>query len=87
MVLQLKGKKHIRYIRRKALRLWEGVNREEELRNDCLREILERHRKKLHVDLQESRKKIVELTRESPSDIQEEFSYPSSQCDNNGWVG
>lgn len=87
MVRQLKGKKHIRYIKRKAMRLWKGVNFEQGLRNDCLQEILKRHRESVAADLERSKRKIAEMIEEKPSETQREFSYPACLCDNNGWVG
>jgi len=49
------------------------------MRDDCLKEVLKRHREKVAAEILKNREKVLSEQRE--------FSYPSSQCDLNGWVG
>ncbi len=79
MVRQAKGKKHILYIRRKAMKLWKLTDFQQGLRDDCLRETLERQRLKVAEEIEKNRNKVVEQ--------QKEFEYSNSSFDLNGWAG
>ncbi len=82
MVRQPKGKKHIRMIRRRMMRLWKSINFEKGMRDDCLKEILKRHREKVAEEIKKNRKKVAEDSKSQQGNL-----YLTSQCDNNGWVG
>ena len=82
MVRQPKGHKHIRMIRRRMMRLWKSLNFEKGMRDDCLLEVLKRHRQKVEIEILKNRNDVESIVRE-----QKEFSYSSGKCDNNGWIG
>ena len=71
-VRQAKGKKHIRYIYRRAMRLWKSAKWQRGLWDECLRTALENHRKRIETEL-------IDNIREQ----QVEFHC----CDRNGWIG
>ena len=81
MVKQSKGKKHILYIRREAMKLWKLTNFQKGLRDDCLKETLERHRLKVESEIKKSREKIIDQQKH----YQQELSL--SSFDMNGWAG
>lgn len=64
------------------MRLWKSLNFEKGMRDDCLKEVLKRHREKVEAEMLKNRQKVETAVRE-----QREFTYPLRECDNNGWVG
>lgn len=73
-VRQLKGRKHIKLIRKQAMRLWRDAFYQKDLWKECLKTAIENHR--LQVESEIISKKI-----------QKQLSFQSFQCDTNGWIG
>ena len=80
MVRQPKGKKHIRMIHRRALRLWKEIDCEKGMKLDCIKEVLKKHRERLYQELEEKEKEL-RLRKEEYS------KFSEYHCDNNGWLG
>jgi len=70
-VRQARGKKHLKLIKRRAMRLWMKNKCQYGLWDHCLKITIENHRKSIQEE-------IVSKIR----DQQAEF-----QCDVNGWIG
>lgn len=61
MARQARGKKHVMNMRRKARRLWQTVNYDKDLRDECVREVLKRHRQSLIEDFAKHRQQELQF--------------------------
>ena len=76
-VRQAKGKRHIKFIRRKAMRIWKASKYKRGLYEQCLRTALETHRLRVK----------EEITGKKETTIREQLTPSCCDCDKNGWVG
>ncbi len=61
MVRQAKGKKHMKNMKRKAMRVWKTLGFEKGLFGECLKEVLKKHRERIHEDINKQRQQELQL--------------------------
>jgi hypothetical protein len=74
-VRQSKGKRHIKFIRLKAMRIWKASKYKRGLYGECLKTALENHRLRVEKEISDKKYKS----------IREQLTF--SCCDQNGWMG
>ena len=88
---QARGKKHKKYIKKQAMRIWKDAHYQKGLWDDCLKTALENHRQR--IQFEETSKalteKLLRETKETSKAVDEKLlrEQLALQCDNNGWVG
>ena len=79
MVRQAKGKKHCKYIKKKALQMWRATNYQDGMWIECLKTCIEKHRQSVADEIMNERRAVAQESRRA----QRELAF----CDNNGWIG